>query len=84
MSRKCPECQEGGGRPHLASCPYAPDGPEREAFIRQHAVGIVRDLEEKVRRQALELAKLNHRIKELRREMGRKKGRESPPGRREG
>jgi hypothetical protein len=62
MSRKCPECRESGDRPHLPTCSYAPNIQEREAFIKEHAVELVRGLEEKVRRQARQLNSLGNRI----------------------
>ena len=65
MSRKCPECEEGGGRPHLPDCSFAPLTEEREAFIRDHAVEIVRKKEAKIRRQAAEIDRLNQRIKAI-------------------
>lgn len=61
MARKCPECGECG-RAHLVGCSYGPSALDREAFIRANAVQLVRELEARVRRQALELSKLNHAL----------------------
>ena len=65
MSKKCPECLECGNRSHLPGCSFAPMTEEREAFIREHAVQLVRDLEEKVRRQAAVIAQLNQKVRAI-------------------
>jgi hypothetical protein len=69
MSRKCPECLESGSRSHLPDCSYAPNTAEREAFIREHAVELVRSLEAKVRRQAEQLTANAHTIRILKRDL---------------
>lgn len=70
MARKCPECCEVG-RAHLPGCSYAPNPGEREEFIRLNAVQLVRDLEDKVRRQAKELGKAHNAIGRLRQQRDR-------------
>jgi hypothetical protein len=68
LSRKCPECKEGGHRPHLVGCSYGPSVEDRAEFIKEHAVEMVRELEEKIRRQAKDLSSLNHAVHCLRKE----------------
>lgn len=62
MSRKCPECKEMG-RAHLSTCSFAPNREEREKFIKDNAVSIVDQLEDKIRKQAESLKELNRRMK---------------------
>jgi hypothetical protein len=60
MSRKCPECNEGGGRVHLPGCSFGPAPQDRERYIKENAVAVVDALQEKIRRQANELNRLTN------------------------
>ena len=66
MSRNCEECGVKEKLAHLPTCSFAPPRDEREEFIRENAVEVVRGLEAKVLRRSKELAKQHKAIRSLR------------------
>ncbi len=67
---KCVEC--GNKHDHRPGCSYGPSAADREAFIKDNAVGMVHDLEAVVRSQRKELRRLNRKVDGMRKALDRK------------
>lgn len=70
MAGKCLECGEQGSRAHLKGCSFGAKQSERDEYVKQHALQIVEELEEKIRAQAKHITSLEQSNRDLRRNLG--------------